>query len=225
MLLKDKRIRIIIGHYGSGKSEFSINYAMKLAEMGRKVALADLDIVNMYFRSREKASVMEASGIRVIGSQIDAPAVGVPSVSAEVVTPLQDTSYDAVIDVGGDKVGAMALGRYVDYFIEGNYDMFFVLNANRSETQTVEKVIEYMTKIEDVSRAKITGIINNTHLLKSTTVEDIIKGNKLALQVSVATNIELKYNVVLEELVEKLPIDLKGEVFPMKIYMRDEWML
>lgn len=225
MLLKDKRIRIIIGHYGSGKSEFSINYAMKLAEMGRKVALADLDIVNMYFRSREKASVMEASGIRVIGSQIDAPAVGVPSVSAEVVTPLQDTSYDAVIDVGGDKVGAMALGRYVDYFIEGNYDMFFVLNANRSETQTVEKVIEYMTKIEDVSRAKITGIINNTHLLKSTTVEDIIKGNKLALQVSEATNIELKYNVVLEELVEKLPIDLKGEVFPMKIYMRDEWML
>lgn len=224
-MLNDKRIRVIIGHYGSGKSEFSVNYAVQLAKMGKKVALADLDIVNMYFRSREKASVMEASGIRVIGSQIDAPAVGVPSVSAEVVTPLQDTSYDAVIDVGGDKVGAMALGRYVDYFIEGNYDMFFVLNANRSETQTVEKVIEYMTKIEDVSRAKITGIINNTHLLKSTTVEDIIKGNKLALQVSVATNIELKYNVVLEELVEKLPIDLKGEVFPMKIYMRDEWML
>lgn len=225
MLLKDKRIRIIIGHYGSGKSEFSVNYAMKLAETGRKVALADLDIVNMYFRSRERKPELEAAGIRVIGSQIDAPSVGVPSVSAEVVTPLQDTSYDAVIDVGGDKVGAMALGRYVDYFKEGNYDMFFVLNANRSETQTVEKVMEYMVKIEDVSRAKITGIVNNTHLLKSTSVEDVLKGNKLALEVGKATNLELKYNVVLEELVENLPDNLEGEIFPIKMYMRDDWML
>ena len=225
MLLKDNRVRIIIGHYGSGKSEFSVNYAMKLAEMGRKVALADLDIVNMYFRSREKALEMEAAGIRVIGSQINAPAVGVPSVSAEVLTPLQDTSYDAVLDVGGDKVGAMALGRYVDYFVEGNYDMFFVLNANRSETQTVEKVLEYMVTIEDVSRAKITGIVNNTHLLKSTTIEEVIKGNKLALEVSKATGIELKYNVVLEDLAKDLPKDLIGETFPIKMYMRDEWML
>ena len=225
MLLKDNRVRIIIGHYGSGKSEFSVNYAMKLAKMGRKVALADLDIVNMYFRSREKALEMEAAGIRVIGSQIDAPAVGVPSVSAEVLTPLQDTSYDAVLDTGGDKVGAMALGRYVDYFVEGNYDMFFVLNANRAETQTVEKVIEYMVNIEDVSRGKITGIVNNTHLLKSTTIEEVIKGNKLALEVSKETGIELKYNVVLEDLAKDLPEDLIGETFPIKMYMRDEWML
>lgn len=225
MLLKDKRIRVIIGHYGSGKSEFSVNYAMKLAELGKKVALADLDIVNMYFRSREKALEMEASGIRVIGSQIESPAAGVPSISAEVLTPLQDPSYEAVLDVGGDQVGARALGRYGEYFKEGEYDMFFVLNANRPETQTVEKVIEYMVKIEDVSRAKITGIINNTHLLKSTTAKDVLRGQKLALQVSERTNIELKYNSVLEEVVESLPIDLKGEVFPMKMFMRDEWML
>ena len=225
MLLKDNRVRIIIGHYGSGKSEFSVNYAMKLADMGRKVAIADLDIVNMYFRSREKAAEMEASGIRVIGSQIDAPAAGVPSVSASVLAPLQDISYDAVLDVGGDKVGAMALGRYVDYFVEGSYDMFFVLNANRAETQTVEKVLEYMVTIEDVSRAKITGIVNNTHLLKSTTIEDVLRGNKLALEVSEATGIELKYNVVLEDLAKDLPKDLKGETFPIKMYMRDEWML
>lgn len=225
MLLKDKRIRIIIGHYGSGKSEFSVNYAIKLAKMGKKVALADLDIVNMYFRSRERAVEMEDLGIRVIGSQVDSPAVGVPSISAEVLAPLQDTSYEAVLDVGGDQVGARALGRYVDYFKEGNYDMFFVLNANRPETQTVEKVMEYMVKIEDVSRAKITGIINNTHLLKSTTVEDVLKGEKLALEVSERTNIELKYNAVLEDLVKDLPMDLKGEIFPIKMYMRDEWML
>ncbi len=225
MLLNDKRIRIIIGHYGSGKTEFSVNYAMKLADLGRKVAISDIDIVNTYFRSREKAKEMEAKGIRVIGSQVNTPTMDVPSISASVVAPLQDSSYDAVLDVGGDKIGATALGRYVEYFEEGTYDMFFVLNANRPETQTVEKAIEYMTQIEDASRAKITGIVNNTHLLKATSVEDVLKGYELALKVSKETGIELKYNVALEELVESLPEDLEGEIFPIKMYMREDWML
>ena len=224
-MLNDKRIRIIIGHYGTGKSEFSVNYAIKLAEMGKKVALADLDIVNMYFRSREKAKEMEALGIKVIGSQINTPAAGVPSVSAEIYAPLQDASYDLILDVGGDTVGARALGRYVDYFKEGNYDMFFVLNANRPETQTVEKVIEYMTKIEDVSRAKITGIVNNTHLLKSTTVEDVLRGQELALKVQEETGIPIKYISVLKSVVPDLPQNLQGEIFPIDLIMRDEWML
>jgi hypothetical protein len=224
-MINDKRIRVIIGHYGSGKSEFSVNYAIKLANMGRKVALADLDIVNMYFRSREKAREMEALGVRVIGSQINAPAVEVPSISAEVYAPLQDESYDLVLDVGGDSVGARALGRYVDYFKEGKYDMFFVLNANRPETQTLNKVLEYMTKIQDVSRAKITGIVNNTHLLKSTTAEDVLRGQELALEVAARTNIKLRYISVLEEVVPSLPKDLEGEIFPIEMFMREEWML
>ncbi|MDR7857707.1 ATP-binding protein [Tissierella sp.] len=224
-MINDKRIRVIIGHYGSGKSEFSVNYAVKLANMGKKVALADLDIVNMYFRSREKAKEMEALGIRVIGSQINAPAVEVPSISAEVYAPLQDESYDLVLDVGGDPVGARALGRYVEYFKEGKYDMFFVLNANRPETQTLDKVLEYMTKIQDVSRAKITGIVNNTHLLKSTTAEDVLRGQELALEVAARTNIKLRYISVLKEVVPSLPKDLEGEIFPLEMFMRDEWML
>ncbi|MBU5425761.1 ATP-binding protein [Tissierella pigra] len=225
MLNNDKRIRVIIGHYGSGKSEFSVNYAVKLAQMGKKVALADLDIVNMYFRSREKALEMEGVGIKVIGSQINAPAIEVPSISAEVYTPLQDESYNLILDVGGDQVGARALGRYVEYFEEGKYDMFFVLNANRPETQTVDKVLEYMTKIQDVSRAKITGIINNTHLLKSTTYEDVLRGQQLALEVQERTGIKLKYISVLEEVIPSLPNNLEGEIFPIKLFMRDEWML
>lgn len=224
-MLDDKRIRIIIGHYGTGKSEFSVNYAIKLAKMGKKVAIADLDIVNMYFRSREKAKEMEALGIKVIGSQINTPAAGVPSVSAEIYAPLQDESYNLVLDVGGDVVGARALGRYVDYFKEGNYDMFFILNANRTENQTVEKVIEYMTKIEDVSRAKITGIVNNTHLLKSTTVEDVLRGQELALKVQKETGIPIKYISVLNSVVPDLPKGLQGEIFPIDLIMRDEWML
>lgn len=224
-MLDDKRIKIVIGHYGTGKSEFSINYAIKLARMGRKVAIADLDIVNMYFRSREKAKEMEALGIRVIGSQINAPAIEVPSVSAEVFAPLQDESYEVVLDVGGNTVGARALGRYVNYFKEGNYDMFFILNANRPETQTLDRVLEYMAKIEDVSRAKITGLVNNTHMLKSTSADDLIRGQDLAMKVQEKTGISLRYTSVLRSLVPNLPKDIEGEIFPIDLVLRDEWML
>ena len=224
-MLDDKRLRFIIGHYGSGKTEFSINYAVKLAKMGKKVALADLDVVNLYFRSREKTEVLEKLGIKVIGSSVKASAVDIPAISAEIVTPMQDKTYEAVIDVGGDPAGARTLGRYEEYLIEGEYDMFFVLNANRPETQTVNKAIEYLRKIEDTARAKVTGIVNNTHMLKSTTTEDVLKGQELALKVSESLNIPIKYISVIENVAEELPENLKGEIFPMNLYMREEWMV
>ncbi len=224
-MLKDNRIRIIIGHYGSGKTEFSVNYAVKLAEEGKKVALADLDVVNLYFRSREKAEILEAMGIRVIGGAIKGSGVDLPAITGEVLTPLQDKSYEAILDVGGNPQGARTLGRYHSYFTEGEYDMFFVLNANRPETATAEQAIEYIVKIQDVARAKVTGIINNTHLLKSTTVEDVMKGYKLAKEVSKETGLPIKYNVCLETLVDKLPEEIGDNVFPIKLYMREEWML
>lgn len=221
---KDKRIRIIIGHYGSGKTEFSLNYALKLNELGKKVAIADLDVVNLYFRSREKASLLEEKGIKIIGASIKGNALDLPAISGEVLTPLQDKSYDTILDVGGDPAGARALGRYHEYFVEGQYDMFFVLNLNRPETGTVQKALEFIRQIEDTSRAKVTGIINNTHLLKSTTIEDVLKGYELSLELSELTSIPLKYNVVLEELAPLLPNNLIGELFPIKLYMREEWM-
>lgn len=223
-MLNDNRIRIIIGHYGSGKTEFAVNYAIKLANLGKKVTLVDLDVVNLYFRSREKAEILEKLGIRVIGSSIKGSALDLPSIPGEVLSPLQDTTYECILDVGGDPAGARALVRYNSYFTEGNYDMFFVLNANRPETQRVEKAIEYMVKIEEVTGVKITGIVNNTHLLKSTTASDIISGNKLALEVSNKTGIPLKYNVALEDLASSIE-NLKGEIFPIRLYMREEWML
>ncbi len=223
-MINDKRIRIIIGHYGSGKTEFSINYALKLNELGKKVAIADLDVVNLYFRSREKASLLESKGIKVIGASIKGNALDLPAISGEVLGPLQDSTYETILDVGGDPAGARALGRYHEYFIQGNYDMFFVLNANRPETGTVEEALEFVRKIEDTSRAKITGIVNNTNLLMSTTIEDVLRGHELSLELSKLTGIPLKYNVMLSKLATLLPDNLIGEIFPIELYMREEWM-
>ena len=221
----DKRVRIVIGHYGSGKTEFSLNYVIKLAKNNKKTMLVDLDVVNLYFRSREKAEELTNKGIRVIGGAITSNAIDIPTIPGEVLTAFQDKSYEAVLDVGGDPAGARTLGRYVEYLTEGNYDMFLVLNANRPETHTVERAIEYMTKIEDTARAKVTGIVNNTHMLKSTSIDDVLKGYKLALEVSKTTGVPLRYNVLLEELVSQLPQDLQGETFPIDLMMREEWML
>ncbi|RKD30003.1 ATP-binding protein [Thermohalobacter berrensis] len=224
-MLNDNRIRIITGHYGSGKTEFSVNYAVKLAEQGKKVAIADLDVVNPYFRTREKIDFLTEKGIKVLGSSIKGLAADVPAVSPEILAPIQDKSYQLILDVGGDPIGAKALGRYHNYFIEDEYDMFFVLNANRPETQTPEKAIQYLKEIETASRARVTGLINNTHLLKSTTVDEVLKGQKLVKEVSERLNIPIKYVAAIESVARELPKDIEGEILPIKMYMREEWMM
>lgn len=223
-MLKENRIRVITGHYGSGKTEFAVNYAVKLAEANKKVAIADLDVVNPYFRSREKEELLAELGIRVIGSSIKGSGSDLPAISGEVLTPLQDETFEAVLDVGGDSVGARALGRYHEYFKEGKYDMLFIINANRSETQTKEKTIAYLKDIEAQSRAKVTGLVNNTHLLKSTTVEDVLRGQKLCKEVSKELNIPIKYISCIENVAKELPQEIEGEIFPIKMYMREDWM-
>lgn len=222
---KDKRIRIITGHYGSGKTEFAVNYVLELAKSGGKVAIADLDIVNPYFRSREKTELLEEKGVRVIASSLKGINTDVPALSAAINAPLEDKLYDLVLDVGGDPVGARVLGRYYNFFSDkDDYDMFLVVNANRPETQTVEAVISFIKSIEHASRLKITGLINNTHLLKSTTIEDVMRGQKLVEEVAEKTGLEVKYVSVIESLADKLPSDIQGEIIPIKMYMREEWM-
>lgn len=224
-MLKDKRIRVIIGHYGSGKTEFAVNYVMRLAENGNKVAIADMDIVNPYFRSREKAEMMIEAGVRVISGSLGHHAnLDLPMVSAEVMTPLQDHSFDLVMDVGGDSIGARSIARFRNYFVPGDYDMFCVINRYRQDTQTVEGVLAHIRSIEATVGARVTGLINNTHLLRDTSVEDVMYGQELVEAVSKELEIPIKYVCILEKAAHQLPSDLNGEVFPIKMYMREDWM-
>lgn len=223
MINEQKRIRMITGHYGSGKTEFAVNYTLALAATGAKTAIVDLDIVNPYFRSRERADLLEANGVRVISSSIAGMDLDIPALSSEIFAVLQDDSYEGVFDVGGDKVGARALGRYHMYLDKQPYDMMFVLNANRPRTATVEGAKTYIKEIEEASRQKVTCLVNNTHLCGDTTAEEIMKGNRLCVAVSKELGIPLTYNVVPKDLLDKIPSSIEGEIFPIDILMKKPW--
>ncbi len=223
-MLNDHRIRVVIGSYGTGKTEFSVNYALKLAEQGQKTSLVDLDVINLYFRSREKQEELEAAGVHVISSSIKGRAVDLPAISAEAVSPLQDDLCQVVMDIGGDAMGARTLSRYRQYMVPGAYDMFFVINANRPETATLQGALSHLESIERVSQIKATALVNNTHLVKQTTIEDVMKGYHLCEQVSEATGLPVKYNSLLEHLVDQMPQQLQGTLFPIRLIMREAWM-
>lgn len=218
------RVHIITGHYGSGKTEFALNYAFKKAEKNDNIVIGDLDIVNPYFRSREKKVELEEMGIKMVSSSSGYSSADLPALSPEIYGILQNEELEVILDVGGDPSGARVLGRYHEYFQEGNYDMWMVVNANRPNTQNARDVLEYIKGIQDNSRISITGLINNTHMIRETSKDDIIRGNKLVEEVSNDTGLPIVFTSVLEEVVKDLPKEIKGEIFPIKLKMRPEWL-
>ncbi len=221
----DKRLVIVIGHYGSGKTEFSVNYAVKMKESFENVNIADLDIVNPYFRSREKREFFERIGIKVFDSSIKNTAVDIPALPAQLMGVILNPNEKSVLDVGGDPVGARVLARYSEQIKNVEYDMFFVINGNRPETNTVEGALKYLRMIEATSRLKVTGLINNTHMLKDTTAEDVEFGHELTKKVSWETDIPIRYEAVIKETAEKIKNEeILEKLFPINLYMREEWM-
>lgn len=223
--MHDKRLVIIIGRYGSGKTEFAVNYAVKMKEIYENVSIADLDIVNPYFRSREKREFFEGIGVKVYDSSIRNTSLDIPALPAEMTGVILNQNIKSIIDVGGDPVGARVLSRYSEQIKNVEYDMFFVINGNRPETSTVEGVLKYLKLIEATSRLKITGLINNTHLLKETTAEDVEFGHELTKKVSWETDIPIRYEAVIRETADKIKNpEIIEKLFPINLYMREEWM-
>jgi energy-coupling factor transporter ATP-binding protein EcfA2 len=221
----DKRLVIVIGHYGSGKTEFAVNYAVKMKEIYENVSIADLDIVNPYFRSREKREFFEEIGIKLFDSSIRNTAVDLPALPAELMGVITNPNIKSILDVGGDPVGARVLARFAEQIKNVEYDMFYVINGNRPDTSTVDGVINYLKMIEATSRLKITGLVNNTHMLKATTVEDVEFGHELTKKVSWETDIPIRYEAVIKETADKIKNhEIIEKLFPINLYMREEWM-
>ena len=216
------RISIITGHYGTGKTEFSVNLAMALAGEGLRVMLADLDIVNPYFRSRERKTQLEAAGVQVISSSQACSNADLPALPAELLTILENRSLTGVLDIGGDPVGARVLARFQPKIVQEDHQLIYVLNANRPEVRTAEAAITYLRSIEATTGLTCTGIVNNTHLCGETTEEEIRKGAALASAVSAETGIPVLCHVAVERLTEALS-DLSEPVFPITIKMKKPW--
>lgn len=226
MILNDKRVRIITGHYGSGKTEFAVNYVNRLRDCKEgKIAIADLDIVNVYFRSREKKAEMEAKGIQVIASNIEGAGADIPAVSGAMTMPVTNKEYQYVIDLGGNDVGTLVLGRIKPLLDPTETDFFMVVNAYRPDTSTPEGVIAQMERLEYGAGLKVTGFINNTNLVRETTADCLVHGDEVLREVTKRTGVPVKYVAYVEELLtEAVPEGLSGELFPMKFYMRKAWM-
>lgn len=170
------RIHLFCGHYGSGKTNIAVNYALYLRECGYEVAIADIDVVNPYFRTKDSQAELEAAGIQVISSEYANSNVDLPSLPSGVYGLVQNHEKHGVFDVGGDDRGAYALGRYVPMILKENaYDMFFVVNFYRPLTRTAEEALEIMREIEGACGISFTGIINNSNLGDVTTPEDIVR--------------------------------------------------
>jgi len=172
--LEHNRLTLFAGHYGSGKTNIAVNYALLLAKEGKRVCIADLDIVNPYFRTKDSAAVLEKAGVELISPRFANTNVDLPALPAESYRLVQDKSTYGVMDIGGDDRGAYALGRFTPYILEENdYRMAFVVNFCRPLTTTAEDALEVMREIEAACGLKFNCIVHNTNLGPETTAETV----------------------------------------------------
>lgn len=216
----NKRVTIFAGHYGSGKTNIAVNYALSLASDHKEVVIADLDIVNPYFRTKDASEVLEKNGVKLVSSPYANTNVDTPALPAEAYAVIHNKDVHAVIDVGGDDRGALALGRFASAIVaENNYDMLFVINKYRYLTNTPEDTVEIMREIEDACSVKFTAIVNNSNLGDETTAENVLSSIEYAKSVANLSGLEIKMTTVSD----KLMSELKGKVenlFPLKLYVK-----
>jgi len=210
-----KRITLFAGHYGSGKTNIAVNYALYLAKTGKKVTIADLDIVNPYFRTKDSERELGEAGIRLISPRYANSNVDLPALPAESYSLVQDKTSYGVMDIGGDDRGAYALGRYVDAIkAEDDYRMAFVVNCYRPLTSTVGEAIEIMREIEAACRLEFTCIINNSNLGEETTPETVLASLEFVRELSEKTGLPVWMTSAEESVAKALS---SSDVFPMKL--------
>lgn len=214
-----KRITIFAGHYGSGKTNIAINYALYLKSIYDNVTIADIDIVNPYFRTKDGEKVLSENGIKLISSEYANTNVDVPAIPPEVYAVTQNKELYSVIDVGGDDRGAYALGRYApDILKENNYNMYFVINKYRPLTKDASGTVEIMKEIEASCGIKFNGIVNNSNLGNETTAIDILDSVKYADEISKASGLDVVLTTVRRDLFNEVSQKIDN-AFPIKIYV------
>ena len=217
---KAKRVTLFAGHYGSGKTNVAVNYAVGLKERGFDTCIADLDIVNPYFRTKDSEDELKAHGITLISSEFAGSNVDLPALPGEVYSLIDIHDRHAVFDIGGDDRGATALGRYSESILkENDYELLLVVNRFRPLSRTPESAIEIMKEIETAANMRFTGIVNNSNLGAETEPEHVLSSLTYAKDISKLTGLPVRFTSVETRLYDKLKNEIP-DLFPLRLQKR-----
>ncbi len=212
-----KRLTLFAGHYGSGKTNIALNYARALNRNHNNVVIADLDIVNPYFRTKDSEAALRAEGIELIVSEFANSNLDVPAMPKEIYALVDDRTRLGVLDIGGDDRGALALGRYTPAIREENdYEMLLVVNMYRPLTRTADDTIEVMREIEQAARLPFTAIVNNSNLGPQTTPETILESIPYCSEISRKTGLPVKMTCAKNTLCQSLESRVEN-LFPLEL--------
>lgn len=215
--MNSKRITIFCGHYGSGKTNIAVNYALELKKEYDKVTIIDLDIVNPYFRTKDSEEDLIKNKVELICSQYAGSNLDIPALPAAIARPIADKDSRCVMDIGGDDRGAVALGRFADSIKEqGSYEMLFVVNFYRPLTKTSQAALEVMREIEEACSMKFTGIINNSNIGQPTRVEDVENTFEKAKKLCELSALPLIMTTAKDDLAKELS-EKTENVFPLTL--------
>ena len=215
-----KRVTLLAGHYGSGKTNIAVNLAELLSKTEKNVAIADLDIVNPYYRTLDSKERLSHAGVRMIVSRFANSNVDIPAMPQDMYAIVDDLTLHCIVDVGGDDRGALALGRLVPKLRqEANYDMFLVVNRFRPLTKTPEEVLEVKYEIETAAGLHFTGIINNSNLGAETTEDTVLSSVEYGRNCAALCGLPLVFTSVESSLARKLSGKVP-DLFPMKLQKR-----
>lgn len=218
---KGKRLFVVLGAFGTGKTEFSINLALKLRESGRQTALCDLDLVNPYFRSREKDNLLEASGVRVIAPEGALRNADLPSIPPGLWQLVFNQELSGVLDIGGDSTGARVLGAYAKDLYKQQPAVYYVFNQARYDNADKQSALGSLRRIEARAGLRVNGLVHNTHLLGDTTADLVRTAAKHAERFAMDAGLPLVCHCVRRELADELPEI--SPLFPMGIHMNRPW--
>ncbi len=226
-----KQMKVLIGNYGSGKTELALNFAFRAAERGERTELLDLDMVNTYFRLTERGRMTRMQEIRLVSPNFACSGIETLSLPAEVASAFAMDWDTVIFDVGGDAVGATAVGRYHQDFMElepGALEVLNVVNTRRPLAGTVEKVLHLQEEMQIHSRLKITGMINNTNLATATGVEELRHGYEILKEVSRISGIPVAYTSGKKEMLDAFLAEGHDPAYigtPLEIdtYMQRDW--